>query len=513
MLDIATQRYDPSRFNTYVFYASDGANFHNDRDAAQAALTELGGLANYVGYVETASVAQQPLQSETALLFERLRGRDRRRGPARVVVAGVGLGRDPCVLQPAARRSRSSMNGALQGYAGRLETLAHEHGLDYYPVQFEEVPSSFMMEVAVYGLPVRMPHWSFGVRYIYQLVQHRMGHSRLFEVVFPGNPGRAYLAGNNSLQENTLVTAHVLGHADFAKNNSLFKRSQEQVGYRIVEQAAGARARDRHGRRAVRPDARRAGARCGARARGAHRSVPELAPRALSAVRRRPARAARKRLSEALRQADRATPTVADAPLERARAPIPPAPERDLLWFIAEYAPELEEWERDIFRAVREESFYFYPVFACQIMNEGWASYWHARLLREADFLPHNEYLDALKTHSDVVRPHAAEQQASLATNPYHLGFSIWESIVAEHGLERAFQIRAEDDDFSFIRNHLTQELAEELKLFRYERSADGGVQGARPRHPCAARDGARAEVQLRRAGGARASTSPTTAH
>jgi stage V sporulation protein R len=167
---------------------------------------------------------------------------------------------------------------------------------------------------------------------------------------------------------------------------------------------------------------------------------------------------------------------VADTPLERTRAPIPPQPERDLLWMIAEYAPELEEWERDIFHAVREESFYFYPVFACQIMNEGWASYWHARLLREADFLPQNEYLDAIKTHSDVVRPHAAEQQASLVVKPYHLGFSIWESIVEEHGLERAFQIRAEDDDFGFIRNHLTQELAEELKLFRFEQSADGGV-------------------------------------
>jgi stage V sporulation protein R len=109
-------------------------------------------------------------------------------------------------------------------------------------------------------------------------------------------------------------------------------------------------------------------------------------------------------------------------------------------------------------------------------MNEGWASYWHARLLREADFLPHNEYLDALKTHSDVVRPHAADQQAALMINPYHVGFSIWESIVAEHGIERALQIRAEDDDFSFVRNHLTPELAEELKLFRYERNADGGV-------------------------------------
>jgi stage V sporulation protein R len=367
------------------------------------------------------------------------------------------------------------MNGVLQGYAGRLEALAHDHGLDYYPVQFEEVPSSFMMEVAVYGLPVRMPHWSFGVRYIHQLVQHRMGHSRIFEVVFPGNPGRAYLAGNNSLQENTLVTAHVLGHADFAKNNSLFKRSQEQVGSRIVEQAAtharqiGA-AVEQHGQTRVEQvlDA--------ALALEAHIDPSQALRRERYASYVDTARAPHE--SKFQKRFDNlpGTPEAAEQPLERVRAPIPPAPERDLLWFIAEYAPELEEWERDVFRAVREESFYFYPVFACQIMNEGWASYWHARLLREADFLPHNEYLDALKTHSDVVRPHAAEQQAALAPNPYHVGFQIWEAIVAEHGLERAFEIRAEDDDFSFVRNHLTKELAEELKLFRYERRADGSV-------------------------------------
>ena len=367
------------------------------------------------------------------------------------------------------------MSGALQSYAGRLETLAHEHGLDYYPVQFEEVPSSFMMEIAVYGLPVRMPHWSFGVRYIYQLVQHRMGHSRLFEVVFPGNPGRAYLAGNNSLQENTLVTAHVLGHADFAKNNALFKRSQEQVGYRIVEQAAtharaiGA-AVELHGQTRVEQvlDA--------ALALEAHIDPfqnlrRERYPQYVDTTRNPRGDPFQKRFDTLP-----GGTLLADAPLERLRTPIPPAPERDLLWFIAEYSPELEEWERDIFRAVREESFYFYPVFACQIMNEGWASYWHAKLLREADFLPHNEYLDALKTHSDVVRPHAAEQQASLATNPYHLGFVLWEAIVEEQGLERAFEIRREDDDFSFVRNHLTQELAEELKLFRYERASDGSV-------------------------------------
>jgi len=367
------------------------------------------------------------------------------------------------------------MSGSLQGYAGRLETLAHEHGLDYYPVQFEEVPASFMMEIAVYGLPVRMPHWSFGVRYIHQLVQHRMGHSRLFEVVFPGNPGHAYLAGNNSLQENTLVTAHVLGHADFAKNNSLFKRSQEQVGYRIVERAA-THARQIGGAVELYGQTRVEQVLDAALALEAHIDPfqglrRERYPQYVDAT-----RTAR---GDPFHQRFENLPggtLLADAPLERLRTPIPPSPERDLLWFIAEYSPELEDWERDIFRAVREESFYVYPVFACQIMNEGWASYWHARLLREADFLPQNEYLDALKTHSDVVRPHAAEQQASLAINHYHLGFALWEAIVEEHGVERAFAIRAEDDDFSFVRNHLTQDLAEELKLFRYEKANDGSV-------------------------------------
>src|SRR5215475_5740858 len=123
-------------------------------------------------------------------------------------------------------------------YTQRIEELANRSGLKFHPVEFEAVPDTFMMEIAVYGLPVRMPHWSFGVRYIYQLIQRHMGYSRLFEVVFPGNPGHAYLADSNGLAENILVTAHVRGHADFSRNNLLFRRCQEQVSERIVEHAA-----------------------------------------------------------------------------------------------------------------------------------------------------------------------------------------------------------------------------------------------------------------------------------
>lgn len=118
---------------------------------------------------------------------------------------------------------------------------------------------------------------------------------------------------------------------------------------------------------------------------------------------------------------------------------------------------------------MREESFYFYPVYATQIMNEGWASYWHARLLREADFIPPAAYVDAIKCHSDVVRPIAAGEQIALTVNPYHLGFTLWEQIVDKHGMDAARRIMCEDDDCSFLRNHLTREIATDMGLFRYQ--------------------------------------------
>jgi len=118
-------------------------------------------------------------------------------------------------------------------------------------------------------------------------------------------------------------------------------------------------------------------------------------------------------------------------------------------------------------------------VFACQIMNEGWASYWHARLLREADFLPQPTYLEALKAHSDVVRPFASGEETALAVNPYHLGFTLWERIVERHGLDKARQVRREEDDFGFIRNWLDRELAEEAGLLVYEEGGDGEIRVA----------------------------------
>jgi stage V sporulation protein R len=361
----------------------------------------------------------------------------------------------------------------LAAYTDRIEALARELGMDFYPVTFDLVPANFMVEIAVYGLPVRMRHWSFGVRYIHHLVRQHMGHSKIFEVMFPGDPCQAFMLEENSLAENTLVTAHVIGHADFAKNNQLFTRFIAMAGSHILEQSAARanrleRALAAHGQERVEAvlDA--------ALALETHIDINQPLHRD-----RYPAFVAPPAEAPADLFRDRFSGLPGEAELEtvntsQQRAPLPPQPEPDLLWFIAQYAPDMEDWERDIFLAVREEAFYFHPIFACQIMNEGWASYWHARLLREATFLPHDLYLAAIKSHSDVVRPFAGTQQLALSLNPYHLGFSMWEHIIERQGIEKAREICREEDDFGFIRNYLDKELAEELDLFTYEVRRDG---------------------------------------
>lgn len=364
-------------------------------------------------------------------------------------------------------------NDDLARIIPKLEALAADQGLKYFPVDFELVPPSFMMEVAVYGLPVRMPHWSFGLRWIYQMIQHRMGHSRIFEVVFPGDPNRAYLVNTNSLHENTLVVAHVLGHADFSRNNMAFCRSQEQVGYHIVEQAAS------HAHR-IEEIIKEVGEK---RVEHALDCALALEPHidTQQALNRKPYPGKHKKppaeRAEGFRGRYSDLPGEAAAvPEAGGEPPIPPKPERDLLWFIAHYAPELEDWEQDIFLAVRKEAWYFQPVFNCQIMNEGWASYWHSRLLREADFLPSSMYVDCMKTHSDVVSPYAADSQVALKLNPYHVGYVMWEHIIETGGLDAARDIMIQEDDFGFIRNYLSRELAEKMRLFSFTAKRNGEI-------------------------------------
>lgn len=75
-LDIFAERYPTQRYNHYLFYASDGENFADDRALADSLLCQLGNIVNFLGFVETPQNPHESGLSETGRLFRSLESRD-----------------------------------------------------------------------------------------------------------------------------------------------------------------------------------------------------------------------------------------------------------------------------------------------------------------------------------------------------------------------------------------------------------------------------------------------------
>ena len=106
-------------------------------------------------------------------------------------------------------------------------------------------------------------------------------------------------------------------------------------------------------------------------------------------------------------------------------------------------------------------------------MNEGWASYWHLRIMRELD-LSTEEVVEFAKLNASVLQP------SRHSLNPYHLGVKIFEDIERRWDAAKLFEVREYDMDTSFIRNYLTKELVEELDLYVFEKQGPSGrLQGS----------------------------------
>jgi uncharacterized protein len=68
--DIIDSRFDPSQYNIYLFYASDGENFRDDHVKATDSLAKIASVANCMGYIETPASAERALETETAGIFK-----------------------------------------------------------------------------------------------------------------------------------------------------------------------------------------------------------------------------------------------------------------------------------------------------------------------------------------------------------------------------------------------------------------------------------------------------------
>ncbi len=365
--------------------------------------------------------------------------------------------------------------------------LAHGMGLDPYPVHFEMVPASIMYEFGAYGLPGRFHHWSHGKAYYRMKMQYDYGLSKIYEMVINTNPSYAFLMENNALIQQKLVVAHVLGHCDFFKHNAYFQHSNRSM----VETASLNADRIRqyeyqHGTHVVEEFL------------DAVLSIQEHIDPHIN-FRRRPNSAPPETETEprvnpyedlwsvgteARQERDR----LAQEAERRRRAParIPPEPEKDLLLFLMEYGPDMTPWQRDVISIVRSEMLYFIPQMQTKVINEGWASYWHARILREMD-LTDSEITEFASLNAGVVSPHRR------SINPYHLGLKMledierrWDNPTEEDQVRRGhklgggraklFEVRELENDVSLIRNYLTKELVEDLDLYLYERQGNEWV-------------------------------------
>jgi len=359
----------------------------------------------------------------------------------------------------------------LEAAIAEITEIARGFGLDFYPMRYEICPADIIYTFGAYGMPTRFNHWSFGKTFHRMKTHYDLGLSKIYELVINSNPCYAFLLDGNSLIQNKLIVAHVLAHCDFFKNNVRFSRTNRDMvesmaataerirGYEIeygteevekfLDAVLGIQEHvDPSLTRPLRPNAKPEDGRKPAGAGGAKKAPAQSTPYDDLWVLDEDYRAELAKREEA----------------EKAKtAKFPEQPEKDLLWFIEQYARGMPAWQRDILTVLREEMLYFWPQIETKIMNEGWASYWHTRTLREMALTP-DETIEYSKLNASVVAPSRHH------LNPYYLGYKIFEDIEKRFGRDHMFEVRELNTDQSFLRNYLTKELVEDLDLYVFEK-------------------------------------------
>ncbi len=353
-----------------------------------------------------------------------------------------------------------------------ITEIAQGFGLDFYPMRYEICPPEIIYTFGAYGMPTRYSHWSFGKQFFKMKLHYDVGLSKIYELVINSNPCYAFLLDSNSLIQNKLIVAHVLAHCDFFKNNIRFTNTKRDM----VESMAATAERVRQ-----------------YEIEYGKLEVEKFLDSVLSIEEHIDPSLLRPKLSWTMDEEDTedesphiVTPyddlwsmdTNKKPEKKKKTKKFPPRPEKDILLFIEQYSRTLENWQRDILTMMREEMLYFWPQLETKIMNEGWASYWHQRILRELD-LTSGESIEFAKLNAGVVQP------SKTGINPYYLGIKIFEDIEERYnnpteemkrrgvkpnsGREKMFEVREIESDISFLRNYLTKDLVmrEDMYLFQ----------------------------------------------
>lgn len=323
----------------------------------------------------------------------------------------------------------------IQAYDQAIGEIAAQYGLDTYPNQIEIISSEQMMDAyAASGMPLGYHHWSYGKQFVSIENAYKRGQMGLaYELVINSNPCIAYLMEENTMAMQALVIAHACyGHNSFFKGNYLFRTwtdAESIIDYFLFAKNYIAECEERYGVETVEKILDSCHALMNYGVDRYRRPSP------ISATAER----ARQKEREMLMQQQvndlwRTIPTQASQ--ERHTRPshsnYPSEPQENLLYFIEKNAPLLEPWQREIVRIVRKVAQYFYPQRQTQVMNEGWATFWHYTLLNELydrGLVTEGFILEFLQSHAGVIYQPPFDHPGYSGINPYTLGFSMMQDI------------------------------------------------------------------------------------
>jgi len=377
----------------------------------------------------------------------------------------------------------------LERYHAAIQAAAQQYGLDTYPNQLEIISAEQMMDAyASVGMPVNYRHWSYGKEFISVDKRYRRGHMGLaYEIVINSNPCISYLMEENTTAMQALVIAHAgYGHNSFFKGNYLFRMwtdASSIIDYLVSARRYVAECEERHGLEAVESvlDS------CHGLAHFGVDRYRRPAKKSLATeMREREAREAHAQQqvyalwSTLPQRADKTEDTPAPKRF-------PQEPQENLLYFIEKNSPTLEPWQRELVRMVRKIAQYFYPQRQTQVMNEGWAVFWHYTLLNtlyDQGYLADGVMLEWLSLHSNVLNQPNLRSRAYNGINPYALGYAMYRDIrriceqptdedrhwfsdmAGKPWLPTLDHAMRNYKDESFIGQYLSPRLMRELRLF-----------------------------------------------
>ncbi|OFZ21307.1 MAG: SpoVR family protein [Bdellovibrionales bacterium GWB1_55_8] len=385
----------------------------------------------------------------------------------------------------------SDLTPELSRIRDQIRRHAEGFGLDFFEVIFEMVDYDQINSLAALGgFPVRYPHWRFGMEYDQLSKGYTWGLQKIYEMVINTDPSFAYLMKANSLVDQKIVMAHVYGHVDFFKNNYWFSKTNRKMLDTMANHAVRIREfMDQYGQDTVENFIDH----CLSIENLIDPFLPFSAPKSRKEVegaKREPGKLKtdrqymdryinppefmdeqRKKLEEESRKSTRN----------------PEHPQKDVLAFLLENAP-LEDWQADVLAMVRDEAYYFAPQGQTKIMNEGWASYWHSKIMTQK-VLKDSEIIDFADHHAGTLTMQPGQ------INPYKIGIELFRDIEERWdrgkfgkeydecddmqtkarwdrklglGRQKIFEVRRVCNDITFIDEYLTEEFVDRLKMYTY---------------------------------------------